>query len=71
MKFDQDIIKSFIKNPLHREDFFVFDNIFIGGNGNIIAVYRSPFEERAHISMADYENAVRAKKRENELKKLL
>lgn len=71
MKFDSDIIKSFIKNPLHREDFFVFDNIFIGGNGNIVAVYRSPFEERVHIPMSDYNAEVARRKRADGLDKLI
>jgi hypothetical protein len=71
VKFDHEILKTFIKQPQHRDDFLVFDNVIIGGSGDIVVVYRSPFEERMVVSKAEYDAKVLAKQRGEQLDKLI
>lgn len=70
MRFDHDIIREFI--PKEDQDrFLVWDNIFLSKSGNIIAIYRSPFEETIHIPIDEYNSRLIQKNRDNKLNSIL
>ena len=72
MKFDLEIIKSFIKIPIHRETFFAFDKVYLSDDAKtIVVVFRSPFDEKQSILKSEYDLAVIMKSRHNNLSKLM
>jgi len=74
MKFDYEIIKSFIPEE-KRKHFLVFENVYIFGS-KIWAPYsssgksRSPFSELS-IDISEYESRLKQKQREEKLNQLV
>jgi hypothetical protein len=69
MKFDTSIVKEFLPDEC-RKHFLVWDNIFISGE-NIIAIYRSPFEEKISIPIKEYNAKLIQKNRDNTINNIL
>jgi hypothetical protein len=69
MEFDSDIVREFLPDECKKR-FLVWDNIFISGE-NIIAIYRSPFEEKVCISIKDYNSKMLQKDRSEKLNKII
>jgi hypothetical protein len=69
MKFDHDILFEFLSEE-DRNYFMAWDGVFCNPNGRgsarIVAVYRSPFEQRIFIPLSEYE--VRLKQKERDIK---
>lgn len=76
MDFDCDILFEFLSED-HKNHFLVWDNSYRVPNTNsdkkgyIVAVYRAPFQEKILLSVSDYENRLKQKRRENKLNKTL
>jgi hypothetical protein len=82
MKFDQDILFNFLSEE-DKKSFMVWDNVILtqkynsipGSVQNIVATYRSPFEESGLffvvlIPLDEYELRVKEKERDNKLNNL-
>lgn len=79
MKFDQDILFEFLPEE-DKKYFMAWDNVFCNPNGlddkaaglaRIVAIYRSPFEERVFIPLSEYEVRLKQKVRDNKLDSIL
>lgn len=70
MIFDSNILFEFIPEK-DKKNFLVWDNAFKSSSGNIVAVYRAPFEERLVIPLSLYNQRVKQKEREIKLNKIL
>jgi hypothetical protein len=74
MKFDHDILFEFLPEE-DKKSFMAWDNVFFNPNGRgsarIVAVYRSPFEERIFIPLSKYEVRLKQKVRNAKLDSIL
>jgi hypothetical protein len=68
-KFDLDIIFSLLPED-DKKSFLVWDNVY-SSEFNIIAIYRSPFEEKLVIPRSDYDSIIRQKERDKRLNNIL
>ena len=74
MRFEHDILFEFIPEE-DKKSFMVWDNVLLtqkyssipNSVQNIVATYRSPFEERVIIPLSDYDARVKQKERDNKL----
>jgi hypothetical protein len=69
MKFDTNIVREFLPDDCKKR-FLVWDVIFISGE-NIIAIYRSPFEEKVYIPIKEYNSKILQKNRSEKLNKII
>lgn len=74
MKFDHDILFEFLPEE-DKKSFMAWDNVFCNPNGRgsarIVAIYRSPFEERVFIPLSEYEVRLKQKERDIKLSSIL
>ena len=70
MKFDYDILFEFLPEE-DKKYFMVWDNVIINYTGNILATFRSPFEERIVIPFEEYQMKLKQKERDNKLNTIL
>ena len=70
MKFEYDILFDFLSDE-DKKSFMVWDNVIINYAGNILATFRSPFEERIVIPFEEYQIKLKQKEREIKLNKIL
>ena len=71
MKYDYDILFEFIPEK-DKKYFQVWDNVFLNvSRDSIVAVYRTPFDERVFIPLSEYEARVKQKERDSKLNKIL
>jgi hypothetical protein len=70
MKFDHDILFQFLSEE-DQKSFMVWDNVIINYAGNILATFRSPFDERIVIPFEEYQMKLKQKEREIKLNKIL
>ena len=74
MRFEHDILFEFIPEE-DKKSFMVWDNVLLtqkyssipNSVQNIVATYRSPFEERVIIPLSDYDARVKQRERDNKL----
>lgn len=69
-RFNTDVVFEFLPED-DKKSFMVWDNIYCSVDGNIIAVYRAPFEEKVYISMSDYKLKELELSRDNKINDLL
>ena len=70
MKFDQEILFEFLPEE-DKKSFMVWDNVIINYTGNILATFRSPFEERIVIPFEEYQMKLKQKERNTKLDSIL
>jgi hypothetical protein len=84
MKFDYDILFEFLPEE-DKKYFLVWDNVFnpfltitktviknpIIETQYLVAIYRSPFEEKIIIPLGEYEKRVKQKNRDININKIL
>lgn len=70
IKFDYDILFEFLPEE-DKKRFLVWDNAHYSIDGNIVAIYRAPFENRVFIQINEYNSKLKSKQRENKINKLI